>query len=582
MSSREKMKAAFSHHQRGNLAVATRYYGEILAKEPRHFDALHLSGLAAFQQGDMARAAELLGRANEVNPDHPDCLCHMGCVAMEQGASDAAVAALSRAIELQPDHVNAQYNLGYALARRGDLDGAAAAFRRVLELEPGAITAHNDLGVVLARADRPDDAAAEFRKVIAHQPDNAGAHVNLGNTLRDAGDHDGALAAFDSGLTLAPDHADAHYNQGLALKDLGRREAAVAAFRKAIALQPDATDAHYNLAHNKRFEAAGDPDIAAIEDLLDRPETGEQARIRLSFALAKAYEDAGDFDRSFGHLATGNGLKRQSIDYDIARDEGDLDRIAAAFGGTPAADGSFCASTVPIFVLGMPRTGTTLVEQILASHSAVYGAGERRELPHLVDGLGAANGARYPESAAGLDRDALSRLGEEYVAGVSRLAPGSARVVDKMPPNFRFIDLIRMILPNAKVILCLRDPADACFSCYAKLFNTGLEYTYDLAELGRYHRAHDRMIRACRERHGDWILDVRYESLIADPEREIRRLVEFCELDWEDACLAFHETERAAPTSTGGVRRPVYDSSIGRWKRFAGHLGPLLEALEGG
>ena len=310
---------------------------------------------------------------------------------------------------------------------------------------------------------------------------------------------------------------------------------------------------------------------------------GTEEQIDLHFALGKAFADVGDHQRSFEHLLRGNALKRQQITYDEEKTLQRLERIRGVFTAEVLHDksGLGCPSAAPIFIVGMPRSGTTLIEQILASHPQVFGAGELREMANLAGRIGGADAAAFPEAVQGLSGEDLRGIGEQYVQTVRRLAPDAERIADKMPSNFNLAGLIHLVLPNARIIHARRDPRDTAFSCFSLLFSGTLEFTYDLAELGRYYRAYLELMAHWREAlPQEVMLEVQYEDVVGDLEREARRIIAHCDLEWDDACLSFYKTERSVRTASATqVRQPIYQTSIGRWRRHEAQLQPLLREL---
>ena len=305
---------------------------------------------------------------------------------------------------------------------------------------------------------------------------------------------------------------------------------------------------------------------------------------RLLFSLGKAHEDTGDNDAAFDCIERGNRLKRGAIDFDIADETDIVERITRSFDDAflARADGLGDGAELPVFIVGMPRSGTTLVERILASHPAVHGGGELDEIMRLADGLPRrlSSTHRYPECAAEIDGAMWRELGESYVAALRALAPDAARVTDKMPLNHRHLGLIHAMLPAARIIHCRRDPMDTCFSCYKTLFTSGQPFAYDLTELGLYYRLYERMMGHWRAVLPGRICELRYEDVVADLEGAARRLVAHCGLDWDDRCLDFDKTERPVLTASAAqVRRPIYSSSVERWRLFERHLGALQHAL---
>ena len=413
-------------------------------------------------------------------------------------------------------------------------------------------------------------------------PNDPGARNNLGNALRAADDLEGARDHYRRAVSLNP--ADVHARENLAkvLGNLGALDEAEAALRQVIAQAPRSAAAYRQLAE-LRADALDEADIAAMEGMLGAGALSRPEVIQLCFALGKAYEAQRAWDRAFGHFARGNQLHRASFRYDVAADEAWATRIAAVFDRRMLArhSGAGDASDVPIFIVGMPRAGTTLVEQILASHPAVHGGGELPLLARLVPGLGAsaADGQAYPESVAQLDEETLTWLASDYLKGLRAHAPASARVTDKMPSNLFCLGLIHLILPNARIVYCRRDLRDTCVACFTTLFSTGQLFAYDLDELARYHALCDRLMAHWCDVLPGKVHTVAYEALVTNLEDETRALLAFLGLPFDAACLDFHRCERPVRTASAAqVRRPLYRSAIGRWERYAKNLGPLLDA----
>jgi tetratricopeptide (TPR) repeat protein len=420
-------------------------------------------------------------------------------------------------------------------------------------------------------------------------PQNHDAVNQMGRVAFERGDLEGSLTHYRRALALNPNLADAHNNMGNALKELGRLDEANSAYVEAIRLEPGLTGAHLNLADSKTF-TRNDSQLAALETLAAKTDCLSAAdRIHLGFALAKAYADLKDHPRAFKHLREANAAKRATIAYDEAATFAFFDRIERTF--TAAAirtrSGGGDPSAMPIFVIGMPRSGTTLVEQILASHPMVFGAGELRALYDIVATVHdvAGNTLDYPEFMSVADGTALRQIGLRYIAELRKRAPTSERVpgriTDKMPSNYYYVGLIHLALPNAKIVHCVRDPIDTCISCFTKLFTAEQSHTYDLAELGRYYRRYQRLMAHWRRvLPAGRMLDIRYEDVVADLEGQARRLLDYCGLPWDDGCLAFHRTVRPVRTASATqVRQPIYKSAVGRWKAYEKELGPLLAAL---
>jgi tetratricopeptide (TPR) repeat protein len=616
----QALQQGLALHRAGRLAEAEGLYRQILAVEPDHADSLHLVGVIAQQNGRHDIALDLIGRAIARNDRVALFHCNMGVVLRSLGRLDDAVAHFDRALALDPRHYESLNNLGYALKDQGKLEEAARRLRQALALRPNYAEAHNNLGTVLLAQNRAkeaaahyrhaldirpqypdahfnlgtalfserklDEAAVQFNRVIALKPDHAAAHFSLGAVNAYANRFDAALAQCEKAIALKPDDAAVHHNLGLIFNQLGRPERACQCFERAIALSPRKGAYHRSLAEAKRFDAADDARLFAMERLArDEASLTEKDRIALDFALAKAYADLGEHERSFRHLLSGNTRKRKTLHYDPASALARLERIRSVFDGelmrSAARHGN--PSSTPVFIVGMPRSGTSLIEQILASHPLVFGAGElyafEDAVAELADGK---DGMPFPELVRVLPRRALRELGARYLATVKTLAPPAARVTDKMPGNFRFAGLIHLALPNARIIHVRRDPVDTCLSLFSHLFvEDAVFYCYDLGELGRHYRAYEALMEHWRKVLPVGVmLEVQYEDVVADLEAQTRRLLAHCGLDWDARCLAFYKAERTVRTASAAqVRRPIYRSSVGRWRPDQMSLQPLLDAL---
>jgi tetratricopeptide (TPR) repeat protein len=488
-------------------------------------------------------------------------------------------------ILIHPDHFDSLHLLGLIFLQRGNHAEALRQIDLALKRNPNNSAALNNRGIALKELRQFEAALASHDCAIALQPNYAEAFLNRGNVLVELKRFAEAIASFNRALTLRPDYVEALSNRGNILKELGRLEEAQASYLEALRLNPNVGGIYVNLADLRTFRP-GDPHLAAMESLYAKREgLSKIDRMHLDFALGKAYADLKDYRRSFSHLHAGNAAMRASISYDEKSTFAFFDRIETVFTHELIAtkSGGGDASPMPIFVIGVPRSGTTLVEQIVASHPVVYGAGESRILEELVFGARLPNGnvIPFPEFVPGLD---LRQFGARYVDSASALAgegTRAERVIDKTLSNYYFAGLIHLAMPNATIIHTLRDPLDTCISCFSKLFATELKYAYELSELGRYYKRYEQLMKHWhRVLPPSRILDVRYEDIVADLEGQARRIISYCGLDWDDRCLSFHKTERPVRTASAAqVREPIYSSAIGRWRVYEEHLGPLLSAL---
>ena len=384
-------------------------------------------------------------------------------------------------------------------------------------------------------------------------------------------------------MVLEPDNAWANFGAGNAQRILSRLDEARRYYERAIALTPGISTFHRPLVEMKRIRE-DDPQLTNMEDLAQRiTSLPQNEQIELHFALAKAYDDLGRYEAAFEHLHDGNALKRRMVVYDEASQLGALRNIETAFTSEAIAArrGRGNLSDLPIFIVGMPRSGTTLVEQMLASHRRVFGAGELTYTSELVASAQAAG--KFPFDFALLSDKELYDLGSLYLARLRPLAPSADRIIDKLPFNFGILGLIHLVLPKARIIHLRRDPVDTCFSCYANLFSQGIEFSNDLGELGRYYRAYQRLMAHWRRVLPQGaMLEVQYEELVADFETQSRRIVDYCGLEWDANCLLYYETKRAVRTASAAqVRQPLFSNSIGRWLPYKQQLQPLLDALKG-
>lgn len=427
-----------------------------------------------------------------------------------------------------------------------------------------ALSVLNNLSVLYIQTGRYEEAVALTKEVLKFKTEASKACNDLYSTL----------------------YVDAHNHLATALGILGRPHEARQIIETAISLAPSRIDLYATLVKLKQF-AEGDLHLATMEKLAQQITTltGEE-QMRLHFALGKALADLGRHEQSFGHLLAGNMIKRRQIVYDEEKILRSFDRTREAF--TPKLMQANVSrgdpSSAPVFIVGMLRSGTSLVEQILASHPHVFGAGE---VDYFADAVNRLCGSAPTPLGLGDEVPIvvgaqLRQLGTAYLARISAAAPVAQRITDKMTQNFRFAGLIHLALPNARIIHCRRNPIDTCLSCFSKLFDGYHPYAYQLEELGRFYRGYERLMEHWRSVLPQGVmLDVDYEDLVTDFELHARRIVAHCDLEWDDRCLAFYKTQRPVPTaSMAQVRQPIYRRSIGRWRPYETMLGPLLEALD--
>ena len=509
---------------------------------------------------------------------------NLGNVLRTQEKFDEAAAVYDQAISLNPAFAGVHAALGGVRHVQGRQEDAIACYGKALELNPGDAMTLSDLAVSLRALGRTDEAIGRLREAVRLRPGFAEGHANLGTMMLHAKqDLDGAMACYREALRIAPDFVEALQGMADCLGARGDFDQANEYSRRALKLDPDHMASHLAMA-NAGGLAGGEEDIARLETRLQKGGLSKTDQCDLRFALGAAHDRAGAFDAAFAHFAAGNALKGKSGTFDVSDFTAivgrQIDVCTADFFDRRKSWGR--DSERPVFIVGMPRSGTTLVEQIVSSHPAIFGAGELEEFRALALDLPAALGTDAPaaECAALIDREMAQRLAGRYLAHLDSLAPDATRVTDKMPGNFQRLDLVALLFPGARVIHCRRDPLDVCLSCYFHDFSQGHSYTYDLAELGAYYRQYERLMDHWRAVLPLAMMDVAYEELIADQEAVSRRLVEFCAVPWDDACLNFHQSVRSVFTSSmWQVRQPLYGTSVGRWRHYDSHLGPLKSAL---
>lgn len=577
------------------IGLALQQLGRVEEALPYHRQALELKPDMAEAHAGLANAHRLLGRLEEaaghylnalaVRPNYAAAHNDVAGVLHLLGRSDEAIGHYQRALLVQPDYADAHYNLANILGGLGRREEAIGHYAKAIEIRPAFAEARNNMANVLQALGRHDEAVAQYKAAVGLKPRYTQAHHNLGKAYFALNRYEDAIAAYENALAIDSSKATVHNDVAAAHLVLGHFREAYAAFAAAVARAPRNAAIHLNLASLAPF-TPDDPRLAALEKLAElAPSLSESDAIAVHFALGKAHGDLQDPEQSFRHLLKGNALKRRQIVYDEEATLAGLARIPATFTPELMQGKRGCGdySQVPIFIVGMPRSGSTLLEQILASHSRVFGAGEIDDFAKVVMEMSGAS-EDFPELIGSLSSDDLRGLGQRYVDRVSAKAPDAMRITDKMLSNFTYVGLIHLALPNARIIHVSRDPIDTCLSCFSLLFADDHEpaYAYDLAELGRYYRAYATLMhhwQAVLPR--GVMLEVRYEDVVADLERQARRLLAHCGLEWEDRCLAFHETQRPVHTaSVTQVRRPIYRDSVGRWRPYQRLLQPLFDALK--
>ncbi|HEX5787094.1 MAG TPA: sulfotransferase [Woeseiaceae bacterium] len=538
--------------------------------------------LAAIGQGEAADAAfrDYLERDKD-----KEAVANAAAMLREDRFDDA-VAALKTALQQNPGNVDAmRYLAGAYFTRKVHLDDAEALLRQATRTAPDFTAAWLLLGPVLVERNKYLDAVEAFRAATRLAPGNAEAWMGLGNAHARASQVEEAAQAFARAVALDPDLPGSQMGYAHVLKTLGDQPGSIAAYREAIRVRPDFGEVYWSLANLKIFRFT-DADIAAMEAQLAGGDLSASADIHFRFALGKAYEDLGDYDRAWHYYDTGNRRQRGEVKFDPAEFELRQTKIRSVLNreflrereghGDPAPD--------PIFIVGLPRSGSTLVEQILATHSKVEGTSELPILSRIVGSIGRyrPDNVAYPEALKELRSKDWRAYGQQFLEECRRHRyTDKPFFTDKLPNNFPHVGFIHLILPNAKIINARRHPLDSCLGAYKQLFGHGQHFTYDMFELSEYYKLYDAMMRHWHDVLPGKVLDVHYEETVTDLESQVRRILEHCGLEFEERCLRYHETERAVKTaSSEQVRQPIYTSSLGKWRRYEAHLGAWLAEFE--
>ncbi len=560
-------------------------YRKVVALRPDHAYAHYNLGDALKHQNQLGEAEACYRKALALKPDYAEAHNNLGAVLMRQGRHDEAITCYQRALELKPDYVKAHCNLGFALASLEQYDRAEQHFETAFRIHPDYPEAHVGAAMLFQKKYRKlPEAEQASRKAIELGYDKPDVHTLLGRIYAEMEKPEQAAESYGKALSQDAEDFGALLGRGDLYMETGDFQLAEECFNRVLLKGPplQKLSAHCQLAHAMKVRA-GDENMAALlaaaEEMDGLP---PDMAIRLHFALGKCYDDTGDYEKAMEHFKQGGALRRKKGEYDPEANDRKLDRLIEIF-DRPTIErlrGGGDPSRLPIFVLGMPRSGTTLTEQVIASHPDVYGAGELTDMATIAARPTDA-AAAFPDNLKALTPQLLVSWGADYIEGLKKRSPDASRITDKMPGNHLFIGLIHLMLPNARIIHVSRNPVDTCLSCFTKLFGHGHEYSYDLSELGRHYAGYARLMKHWHDVLPEGaFLDVQYEELVADTETQARRLIDYCGLEWNDACLNFHETKRSVRTaSMAQVRQPIYKSSVERWRNYEKSIAPLLEAL---
>jgi len=595
---------------------AQTWYGKVLKKVPEYPRALEGMGLALLADGRPRQAVDFLNKAVEAAPQRSATRFALARALAEAGRgveSEDAVkqgfelnprkAALARAEEAQmqgrmqdaekilrktlaeaPDNPRALRMLGTIALEANRFKAARRMLEKAVDLDPAFVMGWNDLANFHMKQDRYEKALEMVQRAIDLDPKMAHSYVMRGNILNKAQRHEESIAAYREALEISPFNPGALSGMGHVLKTIGRQQESIDAYRKCIQSHPHFGEAYWSLANLKTFEFEDD-EVEVMEHMVEDTDLPDEPKVNFYLSLGKHYENRGHYDRAFENYRRGNELRRAHETYDPVQTEVIHDRIIKVFDREffKQREGWGDPDSSPILIVGLPRSGSTLIEQILASHSMVEGTMELPDLARTIAELSKSSPGKteYPEAVEPLEPEQATALGRSYLQATLRYRTPLPRFIDKMPNNFASVGFLHLILPNAKVINARRHPLDSCLGSYKQLFFKGQSFTYDQFELGDYYLQYQRMMDHWHDVLPGQVLDVRYEEMVADQETQTRRILDYLGLPWEDQCLRFYETERAINTaSSEQVRQPIYTSALHFWRNYEHHLGELIETLE--
>ncbi|MEE8294903.1 MAG: tetratricopeptide repeat protein [Sphingomonadales bacterium] len=608
--------------QRGNADKATFALRKAIGIDPNYSQAYNNMGIIYYDKKEFDEAAKSYEKAIDLNEAYPEAHNNLGNAYRALDRGDEALEHYERAIMLNENYAEAYNNMATVLRDKDLKEEAEHSYKRAIQLKPNYTEAFNNLASFYIQEDNSDEAlrilgeglkvddknvpilvnvarvqleknnyeAAEMACKIALQQDagSAEAECVYGQICHDLDQYDEALGHFEKAITLNPDYGEANNHYGIALKSVGRLDDAKKQFERTLKRNEKAFGAYSNLADLQKFTPKTKL-LKKMEKLMKEAEDPDTERyMALHFALGKAYDDSGQYDKAFHHFSRGTKLKRAKLDYKEEDTKKFFEDIKATFTkDTFGKDRPFegLEDEKPVFVLGMPRSGSTLTEQIISSHPQAFGAGEIKTLARSIGALRSKfpNVPRYPAMVGKMNPSHYKLIGELYLEYINKVGGDSARVTDKMLSNYYFVGLLNLIFPKAKVINIVRNPVDTCLSAYTKLFKDDMPHSYDLGEMGRYYMMYEDIIAHwLKVLPKGYMMQVNYEDVVNDTEGKAKELIDFVGLPWDDACVSFHKSKRPIKTaSVVQVRKPVYKSSVERWKNYGEkNLKPLLEALE--
>ena len=606
---------AGSLHDLGQLETAVQSYQKAIEIDASHTEAYNNIGNVYQELKQFDSAVQSYQKALEIKPDYVAAQYSLGNTFMELGQLEEAVKSYKAALKLKPDFVEAINNLGITFFKLHQLDDAIRSYERAIALDPDFADAHNNIGIVFSELGQLDEAIMSYKAAITLQFDYAEAHYNLGLIFHDLKRLDEATQSYKTAIAFQSNYADAHYNLGILYHDVGQLKMAIDSIKMAIKINPENADTHKYLGNTfqsngqideaiKCYEKAlsinpfhadahrnlstiknyihDDDQINLMQDLLLNGNLSQSDLVHINFALAKANEDLGKKDDLFKSLNEGNRLRKEELNYSLNKDLDEHSNLKRLININPSdykESVKFTPSKIrPIFIVGMPRSGTSLVEQILSSHQKIHGAGELSTLNNLIVPII----SDYILKDKKVTEDSYLSVRNDYLSYISRLNVSETIITDKMPTNFRYIGFILKAFPEAKIINLNRDSRAICWSIYKSYFpGEGLGWAFNMKDLAGYYNSYIDLMTFWHQLFPRKIYDICYEDLTTNQEEETRKLLKYCELEWDDNCLNFHNNKRAVKTTSSlQVRKKMYQGSSEVWKKYESYLQPLIKVLK--
>jgi Tfp pilus assembly protein PilF len=579
----------------GQLDDAVKSYEKVIAINPDYPEAHYNLGNTLRQLGQLETAIKSYEKVIAIRPDYADVHFNLGDTLSELGQLDEAVKCYEKAISIEVDFANAHNNLGISLKKLGQLDEAVKCYEKAISIEVDFTDAHNNLGVVLQQLGQLDKAIKCYKKALAIKPDYVEALINLGITYRQLVQLDKAIKCYKKALAIKPDYDEALNNLGITYYQLGQLDKAAKYYEKALAIQPDYADAYYNLSLLKKY-TANDPQITKMKSLLSDSKLSHSEQVNLCFALAKVNENLDNQDEFFKYLHEANRLRNQELNYSFDKQQKFIAIIKEIFNKKPPNIEQYLSSELstihPIFIVGMPRSGSTLVEQIISSHHVVHGAGELFNLQDIIRPIVSDNltqGSNIASTLIGdkkinfsnaysIPEEVFLSIRKQYLDVLSNLNVPESVITDKFPMNFFYIGFILTAFPDAKIVHMKRDARATCWSIYSH--HMGFNFGNNFDDLAGFYGLYTDLMDFWHQLFPGKIYDMCYEDLTTNQEEETKKLLQYCELDWDKNCLSFHKNKRAVQTASSvQVREKMYQGSSEAWKKHGAYLKPLIKAL---